>query len=292
MVNMAAKAGANLRFLARVTDVDPDEATVWFTDPSLTEHQIKADMVVFADGLHSLGDKLALKSRTADYYMKPESRSCVTGMIYPESGHKLSLNHIHFWNELASDSMAIGIPNIDGSIAILLISDYSDLGPDELPFATPEQAKLRLERDFPQMLKHDPNMIHYLSGRRRYKFHYKAASTFKIGDRSVIVGDAGMVMPPWAGFGANSAMVSAAALVYHLINNKANLEDSFEDYNNQQTFLARYVLDYVKGLGDYLSGPVTEKPDEKTDPELPALVKRAQESAAEIKSRTQQPSLA
>lgn len=291
MINMAVDAGANVRFRSKVTDVDPDEAIVWFTDPGLTEHQIKADMVVFADGLHSLGNQLALKKRTADYYLKPESRSCVTGMIYPESGHQLSLNHIHFWNELAADSTAIGIPNVDGSIAVLLISNYDDIGPEEYPFATPELAKIRLERDFPQILKHDPNMVHFLPGRRRYKFHYKAASTFLIGDRSVVVGDAGMVMPPWAGFGANSAMYSAATLVYHLMTASNDLSKSLTNYSNQQTLLARYMLDYVKDLGDFLSGPVTQEPDKHGDPGLPPLIKRAQETVTEAVS-LQQPSMA
>jgi 2-polyprenyl-6-methoxyphenol hydroxylase-like FAD-dependent oxidoreductase len=282
MVNFAVAEGAEIRFHAKVTDVDPDNAIVWYTDPSLTQHKITADLVVMGDGLHSMSDKLPIKNRLADYYLKPESRSCVSGIIYPENKHNLSLNHIHFWHVLEAEACAIGVPNNDGSIAVLLISSYDDIGQQEHPFATPEIAAARLARDFPDILKYNPQMIHYLPERRRYKFHYKAASSYRVGERAVLVGDAGCVVPPWAGFGANSAMFSASTLVYHLVEHRDNFEDALDHYNVQQTTLARNILDFVKKLGDFLSGPVTQEPYKLSDPGLAPIIKKSQEEAEEM----------
>ncbi len=287
MVDLAVAEGAEILFHAKVTEVDPDNAIVWYTDPSLTAHKITADLVVMGDGLHSMSDKLPIKNRLADYYLKPESRSCVSGMIYPENKHGLSLNHIHFWHVLEAEACAIGIPNSDGSIAVLLISSYDDIGQEEHPFATPELAAVRLARDFPEILKYNPQMIHFLPERRRYKFHYKAASSYRVGERAVLSGDAGCVVPPWAGFGANSAMFSSATLVYHLLQHPDDLESALAAYSAQQTIFARSTLDFVKQLGDFLNGPVTQEADKHGDPELPLIIKKAQEDAEEVLSNNQ-----
>jgi 2-polyprenyl-6-methoxyphenol hydroxylase-like FAD-dependent oxidoreductase len=279
MVNVAIAEGAKILFHAKVTDVDPDNAIVWYTDPSLKAHKICADLVVMGDGLHTMSDKLPVKDRLADYYLKPESRSCISGIIYPENNHNLSLNHIHFWHALAAEACAIGVPNADGTIAVLLISSYDDIGQEEHPFATPDLAKARMLRDFPDVLNYNPQMIHFLPERRRYRFHYKAASSYRVGARAILVGDAGCVVPPWAGFGANSAMFSAASLVYHLVKRQDSLECALQHYNAQQTVLARNTLDYVKKLGDFLNGPVTQEPDKLGDPELAKLILVAQNEA-------------
>jgi len=278
MVNLALQAGAAVRFESQVTSLEPNKGEVTFTNDG-TSQKLSADLVVVCDGLHSIADELIRAESGEDYYLKPELRRIVSAMIYAEDNPNLSLNHIHLWYEHSSDSFVVGIPNRNGSVALLMASPYADISRDTHPFATPELANERFKRDFPQLFTLSPQIAKQLPKQPVYHFKYKAHATFRVGRRGIIVGDAACVMPPWANYGANSAMASASSLAYHLIGRSGNTDAALDIFQSQQRILSRLLLNYANDHGKFFSGPVIQSPEERSDPALALLIKQACDEA-------------
>lgn len=291
MVNAAANAGTKLLFNTEVTKIHPHTGEVRYLDSKQHDQRLEADLLVICDGLHSIGDRYIRAIPGAELYLKPEVLSCVSSLLRKDKGHDLSGNHIHFWHE-DSGSYTIGIPNADGNTALLLASEYQDITADGRPFATPERAKERLTRDFPRLYAEAPELADQLQKQRVYKFYYKSVSHYVIGKRAVLVGDAACVVPPWAGFGANSAMYAAASLAYQLAHHKEDIAEGLKTYQAQQLVLSRLILTYVANQGEFLSGPVATVPESSAEQSLAPLVKLARQHSTTtekvVANRTQQ----
>jgi hypothetical protein len=89
-------------------------------------------------------------------------------------------------------------------------------------------------------------------------------------------------MPPWANYGANSAMASASSLVYHLIQSKGDIDTALNIFQAHQKVLCRYLLDYANELGKFFSGPVIQQPKERSEPALAMLIKQADQEVEKL----------
>ncbi len=270
MVNMAIAEGTSIVFNAKVTSLDPDAGSVQYIDPSGDETTQTADLIVVSDGLHSLGDEHLTAATGETKLLIPESRCYMTAMLYPEDNHELTLNYMHFWHDRIAQSTVLGIPNLDGSIALLLITE---LDTNEVDPSTPSES---LIKDFPLLAPYHPRLEQNVTRRRKYRLQYKKVTKFRIGKRGIVVGDAGSAMPFWAGYGANSAMYSAAALVNKLTSHNGDIDSALAAHEVQQKTLARLMMDFVKDQGDFLNGPVTDAPSDRSDPALAPLIRQAQ----------------
>ncbi|HEX3081902.1 MAG TPA: FAD-dependent monooxygenase [Candidatus Saccharimonadia bacterium] len=273
---LAHEAGADLRFDSPVTHVDAESGVVTYTDPKGQEQTVTADLVIVSDGFHSLAHTLT--GHTVNFDIRPEPRNYVVGLLSPEQSHGLALDYIHFWHEANNDSYTVGIPNHDGSVALLLASQFGDIAEDAEPFATLAEAEARLKRDFPQLHALSPELSAQLTTRRRGCFQYKTASCFLLGSRAVLMGDAGCVVPPWAGFGANTAMYAASFMVHQLMEQNRDVVAATANYEAQMMSLSRLLLSYVDAQGEFLSGPVTEDPSARSD-SLEPIIRRALQAA-------------
>lgn len=262
MVTFAEEKGATLRFRHKAFGIDPDNGELLVENENGATATLKADLVVVADGLHSLSDTAVEALPNSSLRKRCEQLNYITVLLDRESSRNLSLHHIHFWHELESNSVAIGLPNKDGTVAVLLISRFDDAPADTSPFSTHELALSRLERDFSQLLELDPNLVNQVTGKKRGQFYYKSITNYVIGKRCVIVGDAGSASPPWAGFGANTAIYSADALVRFLVGLNS-IDQALLGYEQHKLHLASLVLDYAREHGDFLSRKVAKNPEQK-----------------------------
>jgi kynurenine 3-monooxygenase len=281
MVELALREGADIHFDSKVIDVDIDKGQVAYEDATTGTHwTLRADLVVICDGLHSIADQLITEETGELFYARPELRRIVSAMIYPKFNKDLSIHHIHFWHEPVSSSFVVGIPNRDTSIALLMASPYGYVDSSTHPFATLELARMRYKQDFPQLHTRFPSLAEQLPGQQVYHFKYKAHSTFRIGDKGVVVGDAGCVMPPWANYGANSSMANASSLVYHLIKKNGNIDQALNAYQAEQRILSRLLLDYAGDQGEFFNGAVIKNPKARSDQALAQLIRQANQEAA------------
>ncbi len=283
MVNRAIDSGVSIKFKTRVIKIDPDEGTVECKDSKGQKHRLAADLLIVGDGMHSIGNSL-LEGRLGDegVFTRPEPRSYVTARLKTDKKLRLSLQHIHFWHDNNSEAYTVGIPNGDGTISLLLTSIFEDFNETDYPFSSSKQADMLLRKDF--SLLHSiagDQLIAQLPHKSRGFFKYKAVSSYVIGKKAVLVGDAGCAVPPWAGFGANNGMYGAASLVYHLVSQNNNLDAALAIYQAQQLSLSRKIMQYVLEEGEFFSGPVQNDPSGRSDEKLCRLIKEAQKDAVE-----------
>jgi 2-polyprenyl-6-methoxyphenol hydroxylase-like FAD-dependent oxidoreductase len=272
LCTLAEEAGAKVLFHSRVSSVDSETGTVVYEVGQGIHREAHADLIVFGDGLHSIVTRSAAAELGIQIW--PEPRNYISGMIAPEDNPGLSLGHIHFWHESHGGNYTVGIPNADGSVALLMVSLFADLAAGEHPFATPAEAEARLRRDFPHLYKVAPQLVEQLPQHRRGTFCFKSAQKYRVGQKGVIVGDAGLVFPPWAGYGANQAMYGAASLAHALVEHAGALDDSLNDYQKMQQMLSTELIEFVDGQGDFLSGPVANDPAGRSEPALSMIIEK------------------
>ncbi len=282
MVTAAIAQGGEIRFHSKVTDMDPSSGEVKYLDEDGKLQRIGADLIVVADGLHSMGDEFRAKLYGEEKGVEVDPRSYISAILKPGEHDDLSLSYIHFWQETVSDSFTLGLPVRDGSVVLLMDSAFRDVAKhDTHPFPTSKMAQERLAREFPQLMAAAPELYKQLPSRVRAHFSSKVVSSYRIGDRAVLVGDSACVFPPWAGIGANSAMYAASSLVYQLVH-AGNQEEALSIYESQQRFLAPQMVSLAEGLGKIFNSSVTSKPTQSNDSGLALMIRDARRQAGQI----------
>jgi len=271
LVILAERAGARLIFDARTVSADCDKGEVAYIDGAHRTHQVLGDLIVFGDGLHSLANDKLHEFIT----IQPEAKAYFTGLIPAVASNGLSLKHIHFWHEPDGESYTVGIPNADGTVALLIASQFADIASDAHPFQTPEEAQKRLQHDFPSLYKQAPFLARQLPKHRRGKFWYKSTDRYQVGRKGIIVGDAACVVPPWAGYGANSAIYGAASLVFHLATRPDSTRDALRIYERQQIAMSQSLMEFVKDQGDFLCSEVAYNPSGRSEDALGCMIEQA-----------------
>lgn len=275
LVDFVEASGISVRFNTKVIGVEPDIGRVTTEDTSGSRQTVVSDLVVIADGIHSLADDL-LKHLGANLNFRTEPLNYITVLLDKEDCTDLSLHHIHFWHQKDRGAVAIGLPNSDGTVAALLISRFEDVGTDESPFETPEATQARIETDFPELLKLAPDLPEKVLKQYRGRFYYKSISQYVLSSRCVVVGDAGSATPPWAGFGANTAIYSADVLAKFLVSTEGNIDQAIEAYQAHVRALSKLVSDYASEHGQFLSSSVAKNPEQRpVGPVLAELISQA-----------------
>jgi 2-polyprenyl-6-methoxyphenol hydroxylase-like FAD-dependent oxidoreductase len=273
LAHYAEEAGVNIRFNTEVTAIDPAVGAVTLlpADTGKIEN-MNGDLLVVADGLHSLADRFieALPNGSLNLYIEPYNY--VTAQLSKESCKGLSLNHINFWHQLERGTISIGVPNKDGSIAVLMVSRFDDVSAGVSPFETLDSSAECVQKNFPQLLELDPTLPERLAGRKRGRFHYKNVTNFVLGSKTAVVGDAGNTVPPWAAFGANTGIYGADALARFLIGFSGDVQAALAAYEQHELVLEQEVSDFVNGQGEFLSARVTEHPEERRDSPMLGMI--------------------
>jgi kynurenine 3-monooxygenase len=278
LATQAEAAGAELRFGARVVTADPESGHLTYETASGRLISVRADLIVFSDGLHSLADQ----QLGAGLHVVPEPKNYITGLISSARTGNLSLRHIHFWHE-TSGNYTVGIPNADKSISLLLVSPFHDVPSFAHPFPSADLSVARLRRDFPNVYADAPELPFHLPHRRRGRFCYKSVGRHVLGSRGVIVGDAACTVPPWAGYGANTAMYTASALISLLARHPSDPAAALAVYSTHVAALSTGLMSFVFDQGDFLAGPVTKDPAGRSDDALARLI-LASRTAAQVEA--------
>ncbi|MEX2014668.1 MAG: NAD(P)/FAD-dependent oxidoreductase [Candidatus Saccharimonadales bacterium] len=262
LVDIVEEHGVKISFDTKVIEVEPNLGKVACENKDAAKKNIEADIIVLADGIHSLSDAFITAMPDGLLNRRQDPLSYVSVMLGQNVSKSLSSHHMHFWHKTGSESVAIGMPNSDGTVATLLISPYKGVS-DENPFSASDQAIERLERDFPEVLDLDPSLAEQVKGRKLGHFHYKSITNYVLGEKCIVVGDAGSASPPWAGFGANTAIYSGDALARFLIGCSGDIKKAFLGYERYKLALADLVLDYASEHGEFLNKEVAENPEKR-----------------------------
>ena len=265
LVNLAEEQGAQLLFGRPVTTVDVNAGTATYLEPNGESKTRKADLLVLCDGLHSFANGIA-RSQPEETIMYTDQQDYFVGVVKPLAGRRYSRHHFHIWHESSKEAYALGMPAADGKLGLLIMSSFSDIGRNEHPFATPAAAKQRLSRDFTQLYKEFPELTEQLPTRWRGHFYYKRLPSYKLGERGVIIGDAGCAFPPNVGAGANTAFYGASSLVYQLAKAGGDIEKARTIYARQLGRLSELLHTFARQHSAFLSSETAaDNPSDHAD---------------------------
>lgn len=276
MSKLAQKKGVDIDFNTKVTKVDYKLSKIETIKHDKLSYLNNSDLIIIADGVHSLIDRGYDYLDNEKFTKHTEPMRYIQAILDKQACKNLDTNRIHFWHNKPTNSVAIGLPNGNGTIAVLLISSYSDVPENGVPYINKVSAKERLMKEFPDLLELEVSIVDQIVGKKLGKFHYKSIPKYIYGERCVVVGDAGSASPPWAGFGANTAIYGADMLVRFLVGYQGDIKNALIEYEKLKLKIAELVLDYARDHGEFLNKKVADNPDERPiGPVLGQLINQA-----------------
>lgn len=179
---------------------------------------------------------------------------------------QMELNKIHFFP--SEESLAIGLPNFDGTISLLIEGRIrkNHKGKSVCPFTarTPFDFNKKVFKNRNEvndyLERQNPTLNQILAGLPDDQFldklpgHFIESSitNWRVGDIGVLVGDAGSCAPPWAGFGMNLACSHAADLA-QLINKSSDIDSVLDKYNERRIECTKVVKRIIQEHGTLLN---------------------------------------
>jgi 2-polyprenyl-6-methoxyphenol hydroxylase-like FAD-dependent oxidoreductase len=251
-VEEAANKSVEIRFEQEVLKANPKTGLVeWRNLGGVTLESDVFDLIIFADGVSGLGRALLSGRPRCSYSKILDSTEYVQAVLTHEDvvRAKLSLKLISFWP--SPDGPVVGIPNRDGSVNLLIMGTLPGCSEEEPPFRTEHDAAEYLTRRYPQLVEAAPGVISRLPGVRRGHFCSTSTTRWVVGQRAVVVGDAGRCAPPYAGAGAAAAMSDAKTLV-RFIQQEDSLERALRRYEEHRRVASSILLRMTGQHGRFL----------------------------------------
>lgn len=262
MVNMAEKGGVKIVFGAEVRSIEENKGVVTYRHAN-KDIEVSGDLVVVADGYRSIVDTKIEKLAGGDLNFKIDPLKYITVKLDNSVTQGLDLNYLHFWHNKEKTAVAIGLPNLNKTISVLLVSPFEGVAAESSPFPNKEEALKRLKRDFPDILQLSPKIIDQVIGRQRGSLYYKSVTNNVLSDACVVLGDASSAAPPWAGFGANTAIFSADMLSRYVFKSDLDLKNALLEYEKYKKVLAELVLKFAHQHGEFLNKNVAQNPEDR-----------------------------
>ena len=216
LLRLADEAGAQFHFHRRLESVDFDRRDLLFADDrGDSQHGAPFEIVIGADGAGS-----ALRA-AMDAYRPLGERGDLLDHVYKEleippaadGGFRMEPNALHIWPR--GQYMCIALPNDEKTFTVTLFMAEKDDGsgvPSFESVATPAQARVLFERDFPDALPLIPDLEQAWAANPPGLLGSIYLERWSLDDRAVLMGDAAHAMVPFHGQGMNCAFEDCVAL--------------------------------------------------------------------------------
>ncbi|MEV0397105.1 FAD-dependent oxidoreductase [Polymorphospora rubra] len=205
-------AGVRFHFGWRLNRLDRDTATVEVLPEAGGDPvEVGADLVVGADGIHSVVRQHLQRGLRADYSQEflEWGYKELTIPVGDDGEPRVRLEALHVWP--GESAMMVAHPNVDGSLTCSLFMPHE--GP--VSFATldtPEAVLGFFRANFADAEELMPNLVEEIAGHPVGHLVTVRTAPWRHGDRVVLIGDAAHAVVPFYGQGMNSAFEDCLVL--------------------------------------------------------------------------------
>ena len=232
LVEAAERAGAELHFDARCVGVDAAAGRIEILDErSGQRRQASCDVLIGADGAGSAirgslaaAGTLAVRIDELDHDYKEMTIPAVA------AAPALRSDVLHIWPR--GGFMLIALPNCDGSFTVTLFLGRA--GPQSFAALAAEAAARRFFlEEFPDLEPHLPALLADFERNPQGHLATVHASSWHLGGKVLLLGDAAHAIVPFHGQGMNAAFEDCAVLE-ELIDEHGDWELLFEDFERRR----------------------------------------------------------
>lgn len=237
----ATAAGAELNFSTPVIDINPAAAQITVCRGDGGE-RLQADLVVAADGAHSFARSVFAAVAGSSVTVRFDGVRYVSVAVSAEETQRLVSNThgLHFFRTRQGTDVFIPTPP---SSTLLIMSR---LLPSSGSLTTENARELARTRNC-VIQESVPSLDVRLAGAAIGHF-VNSESQLPFAGRGVLVGDAWMATPAYAGQGVNSALQDTKALV-DAISNEPTIEAALSHYVEQRSFYREAIRDLNMAIG-------------------------------------------
>ncbi|KAK9479043.1 hypothetical protein V1514DRAFT_305458 [Lipomyces japonicus] len=209
----------SLKFQYRLLQCDFDARTALFHTPS-GEIEVKADLVVGADGAHSAVRRQLMRAARVDFEQKYIDTLWCEISIPPKVGadgkdeYPLDPNHLHIWPRKTFMLMSLANIGDDKSFTGTLFMSPSQF--EDLTY--PTDVTELFQANFPDVipLVGEKNLQHQVFNNPKGSLVSVKCNPYHYSDRCVLIGDAAHAMVPFYGQGMNCGFEDVQQLFYCL----------------------------------------------------------------------------
>jgi kynurenine 3-monooxygenase len=253
----AAEPGIELHFGRRLVEIDRDAPTATFFDVE-TKHRktVKADLIIGADGVHSLVRSSIHRGSFASFEKTYVPWRYKEITLVGAGAALLDPQGLHIWAR--GDRMMFTLPNRAGFNAVCVLPAAGPGSFDSL--RTPEDVRALFRANFADVEPFMPHLLEEVLERPAQGFATVRTSSWHHDDKVVLIGDAAHAVIPFLGQGANAGfedcLVFDRCLAENWHDQGAALEQFERERRPNTDALARLSLENFEELRDGVQKPM------------------------------------
>jgi kynurenine 3-monooxygenase len=189
----------------------------------------RADVLVGADGAHSLLRREMQRGEPADYWVEylPEGYKELTIPVGPSRTYQLDRDALHVWPR--GECMLIAIPNLDGSFTCTYTMPLEG-EPSFQSLASRSKAQAFFQEHFAEVMGLAPNLMEEFCSKPPARYLTTTTAPWCYEGRIVLLGDACHSVLPFYGQGMNAAFEDCRVLDECLAAHGARWDVAFGEY--------------------------------------------------------------
>lgn len=207
LIDRAESNGVRFDFERKVVALDKALPVLTVADPAGESHELKADLVIGADGAFSAVRNHLMRGERAEFHQ--EFMDWGYKEITIPSDDRTRLEALHLWP--GSTGLVVAHPNHDGTLTATVFLPFE--GPGSFAeLTTPDRVKAHCDTEFSDLSDLVPDLVEQFLSHPTGSLVTIRTSPWQHDGKVVLIGDAAHAVYPFYGQGMNAAFEDCSVL--------------------------------------------------------------------------------